>query len=292
MARNKTGGSTEDYLADTAGNRLAGEDVGFYRDAACTTRITDLLDANGTPITEATTDADGYWGTVQFPDDGTTYAYAARLHPDNGAPIAPGRLVGSHTALANHAAQEGQPGGPATLDSGGVLVQPVPYANVTGTPDLTPYALQSEVPSIEEVAVSVPLLWPAMANPINRDTTTATRTCPLLCLPYSWYLLSVEMVWGATVATSDTDYWTVGVQNRDTDASSTVTIATKTTQVTGGEAITIDRPWRFDSGSFDAGARLFDVDQTLRVSTTPTNPGATLPSLSGPSVAVVRYARQ
>lgn len=93
---------------------------------------------------------------------------------------------------------------------------------------------------------------------------------------------SVVMTQGS-IAASDTNYYTVTIRRWRADAS--VNVASKTTKVTGGEAITQRQDWNFDAVTFDATNQVLQkgdsIDFAFLVTGTP-------PSLAKP-FCQIRY---
>ncbi|SEO39708.1 hypothetical protein [Trujillonella endophytica] len=162
-------------------------------------------------------------------------------------------------------------------------------------PDPQVYARRDEVPSLEETAVSVPLLWSVQPGPAgDLSNRTSNVNAPLLVLPFPWRLLSVDFVFDLGLGVerypaSDDDYWTFALLNashsRPTRRISTY--ATRTVLSGGAEPIVQRRRWA-PAGTMDAEARVFDTDGALYLNATRTG---TPPTLVGPSLATLRYAR-
>ena len=83
----------------------------------------------------------------------------------------------------------------------------------------------------------------------------------------------------ATVAASDTDYWSIALQ-RLRAGQSALTIATRTTRVTNGQAFTADQGWAFDDVQWLEHARHLRAGDVLALSFTKTGLPADLTEVS------------
>ena len=116
--------------------------------------------------------------------------------------------------------------------------------------------LLEQTPSLEEIVVSVHI----------GQTISAALEVPVHVAPYTLEAASLALATVTTVAASDTNYWTVTVKRRTNGV--VFTLATKTTKVTGGEAITSWRAWDFDVIPISTNVLL--PGDTLTVTFTPT----------------------
>lgn len=139
--------------------------------------------------------------------------------------------------------------------------------------------LQGSAASIDDLfATSV--LIPMVA------TITSTRGFPLFIAPYDLSLTSLAFTqWENPVsAASDTNYWTATLRVYDADGSTFKTVATKTTKVTGGQAIPLRTPWVFDASLFTSPS----VAAGKMVAVAFAGSG-TPPTITGPFIATVGY---
>lgn len=115
-------------------------------------------------------------------------------------------------------------------------------------------------------------------------TFAATTSFPIFVAPFALVVKQAAIVvWNTTLAANDTNYWRLAV--RRTRANASVEIASKSTQLTGGEGITQRTQWNFDAAVFSATNGLIAkgdaVDLAMFMTGAPT-------SLSG-VVCTVRY---
>lgn len=139
------------------------------------------------------------------------------------------------------------------------------------------YALETTVPSIDEQFASV---W-------HPTSITATFGVGVLIAPFNCQIVSARIApqaaGGATVAASDTNYWTVQV--RRFRAGALAVIAAKTTQATGGQALTYRTDWNFNAATFDANNKLLQAGDIIDFAFLTTGAPAAIP---GP-ICQVRY---
>ena len=128
-------------------------------------------------------------------------------------------------------------------------------------------------PTLEESSVHAMLL--------DSGNIAAARTVGVFVAPHALRMDQVSMAFGAAVAGSATDYWTVTLSRRR--AGTSQVFLTKTTRpVTSGgdgEPITALAPWNFAGLAFGTYA-VFGAGDLLVVSLTPT--GAP-PALAAPA---------
>lgn len=118
-------------------------------------------------------------------------------------------------------------------------------------------AVQNTAASVEELGQSVFMpCWVSGASSSSSNNAPTMWTAPFPCR-----VVAATIVWDYfSQATSNTNYLAITLRRR-TSADASTDIATKTTQTTGGEAITARKPWDFAGGPwadvlFNAGDSL------------------------------------
>jgi len=106
-------------------------------------------------------------------------------------------------------------------------------------------AFQSQAASIEDLFTNT--LYTATGATISGLTSG-----PLFVAPFNMALTNLALVeWSAVgVDASDTNYWSAILKILSTDNVTYRTVATKTTKVTGGQAISNRKNWTFDTSAF------------------------------------------
>lgn len=117
------------------------------------------------------------------------------------------------------------------------------------------YAPLDSTPTIDELAVNTGLFGATLAS---------SNTYSNFVAPFGLSIVAFSLTVGTAIAASDTDYWTVNLR-KFVNGSSAGTIASKTTQVTGGEALGANKDWNFDSITFDAGFKVFNKGDVLNI---------------------------
>lgn len=158
--------------------------------------------------------------------------------------------------------------------------------NLTGpagaTQDLTPYALKTEVPSLEEIATQATLLWGGTAT---TTTTVAGSSQPLLIATFPLRILSLHLSFAAAVTASTVNFWNFTLKKSATGPGAAVDIVSRDTQTAGLGNRT---SFNFDAQTWNATNRLLSTGDVAWLATTLT--GAPT-QLSG-GIVTIRYARQ
>lgn len=137
---------------------------------------------------------------------------------------------------------------------------PVVQSGVTKKATYT--QLSGALASVEELVA---------AGVLFKGTIAAASSYPCFVAPFACTVETLALsVWdgGVSIAADDTNYWTVVL--RRFRAAVSVDISTKTTKVTGGEAVSSRRPWTFDAYSFDPTNKTLAKDDIVSVAFTPT----------------------
>lgn len=106
-----------------------------------------------------------------------------------------------------------------------------------------------QAPTLDDLTISVPV-----------PAATVETLVPLGVALYPQRLRQIAFLWPTSIAASNTNYWIVDLIRRQ--AGSVDIVATKTTKVTLGQAITAFAPWTFDTSVLSnagmvAGASLY-----------------------------------
>ena len=106
---------------------------------------------------------------------------------------------------------------------------------------------------------------------VNSNISAASNSTWIAPFPVTVAQFALT-TWLTDVAASDTDYWTVEIgRYRANDGKP---VATKTTQATGGAAITRRTEWNFDASTFHATYKSFSKGDIIYCKLTPTgSPG-------------------
>jgi len=96
-------------------------------------------------------------------------------------------------------------------------------------------------------------------------TGGTSSTNPIMIAPFALRIVACELVcFSTSVSASDTNWWSFELRKYNaTTGTSGSTFATKTTKVTGGEAIAQRQAWNFDTVSFDSGISTFAKGDAL-----------------------------
>lgn len=135
-------------------------------------------------------------------------------------------------------------------------------------------AYADAVPSLEELQEKVTL-------PASISVTTSV---PMGATTFDERVGSVTLQFSGAVAQSDTDYWTATLV-RYRGVLTPITLATQTTKVAGGKAVSAHLGWNLDNAQWQPGSRYLAKDDGLVLTLTKTGSPAALTD----GVAAVRY---
>jgi len=114
-----------------------------------------------------------------------------------------------------------------------------------------PAAVTNPFAVIDEIASKSASVGELFASTYQPASFAATTSFPIFVAPFPLVVKQVAvMVWNTTLAANDTNYWRLAVRRMRANAS--VEIASKSTQLTGGEGITQRTEWNFDAAVFSA----------------------------------------
>lgn len=117
------------------------------------------------------------------------------------------------------------------------------------------YALKTDVPTNSELVAG------AFYGP---SSITSTTSMPVFVAPFACEVVQAYLVCHqGSVSASDTNYWTIKV--RRVRSGTAVDVASKTTQATGGEAITAKVAWSFDAVTFDSSNRVLQAGDVVDI---------------------------
>jgi hypothetical protein len=128
--------------------------------------------------------------------------------------------------------------------------------------------------TLGELCQSVTVLFDAGANAI--PPTTVSDSCAIFVAPYACTVEQLALeVQRAGVTASDTNYWSISLRKQHGGTSAagnytTTTIATKTTQATGGALMPKRGEWNFDTVTFDATNKVLVKGDVLDLAFTAT----------------------
>jgi hypothetical protein len=134
------------------------------------------------------------------------------------------------------------------------------------------YAALSTAPTIEDLQCGTLL-----------GDIPSTQTYPVLIAQTASKAMALALVCSGGITASDSNYWTVELKRYR--AGTATLIATKTTKVTGGQAVTANVPWTFSGVTFDTTYQQLSVDDALVLVCTKTG----TPSDLSRCYASVRY---
>jgi hypothetical protein len=108
---------------------------------------------------------------------------------------------------------------------------------------------------------------------------SASLSFPIFVAPFALQVKQASiMTWNLDVAADDVNYWRLAV--RRSRGPTTNEIASKSTQLTGGEAITLKTEWNYDAVTFSPTASIIGkgdaVDLAVFKTGTPANLSGTL----------------
>jgi hypothetical protein len=122
-----------------------------------------------------------------------------------------------------------------------------------------PIAVTNPFAVIEEIASKSAAVGELFASHYNPATVSATTSFPVFVAPFALQVKQIGvMVWSANIAVSDTNYWRFAA--RRSRANVEVEFASKSTQLTGGEAISARTEWNFDAVTFNANSLIAKGD--------------------------------
>jgi hypothetical protein len=116
------------------------------------------------------------------------------------------------------------------------------------------------------------------ATGYHQPTIPATNSFPIFVAPFALRVKQAAIVvWNSSITADDTNYWRFAI--RRTRAGAAAEIASKSTQLTGGQALTSRTEWNFDAAVFSATNGLISkgdiVDLAAFMTGAPTNLVAT-----------------
>ncbi len=114
-----------------------------------------------------------------------------------------------------------------------------------------PISVTNPFAVIDEIASKSANVQELFASHYFATGLAATFSFPIFVAPFALQVKQVAlMVWQNAVAADDTNYWRLAP--RRMRAIVPVEIASKTTQITGGQAIAQRTQWNFDAATFHA----------------------------------------
>jgi hypothetical protein len=122
----------------------------------------------------------------------------------------------------------------------------------------------NQLASVEDLIASISI----------HTAQAATVSYGVLVAPFPLRVLSLEMAVAVGFAASDVDYWTMTL--RRYRAGVVNTIASKSTQATGGQALASNTGWNMDSATFDPTYRDLAKDDILNMAFFKTGAAANL----------------
>jgi hypothetical protein len=128
---------------------------------------------------------------------------------------------------------------------------------------------------IDEVATKSAAVGELFASFYKDGSVAATGSWPVFVAPFALQVKQVSVVhWNGVIAADDTNYWRF--TPRRWRAGSSVEIASKTTQLTGGQAIANRTDWNFDAASFNSANSQFAKGDVSDIAVFVTGAPATL----------------
>jgi hypothetical protein len=104
------------------------------------------------------------------------------------------------------------------------------------------YPLKTQTATIDELTAGVM---------VGEAGISVTNTYPVFVAPFPCTIVTASVIpWGGTVATSDTDFWTVQLRKLSGNPATSAAMATRSTRATGGTAFTAKVDWNFDAQVF------------------------------------------
>jgi hypothetical protein len=114
-----------------------------------------------------------------------------------------------------------------------------------------PISVTNPFAVIDEIASKSANVGELFASQYHASSFSATFSFPIFVAPFPLQVKQVSMmIYPHAVAADDTNYWRFAI--RRMRALANVEIASKTTQITGGQAIAQRTEWNFDAAAFNA----------------------------------------
>lgn len=111
--------------------------------------------------------------------------------------------------------------------------------------------------------------YPELASASWGESVSASSSYPFFIAPVGCVIVASALeVHDASIAASDTNYWSITLRRYRANVSAD--IATKTTRVTGGEAIANRTTWNFDASTFHATNKILLAGDILDMAFVPT----------------------
>jgi len=294
--------TSDGYIEDVNGNRLANLPFTVVN-AADGSVITDLLDQNGQPATQVTTDENGYY-TFAAPvtvvnlsgGAGTFRAYSSSAVSDVISALPQLSGIQASAAASAFSAKQAQSaaeaaaagataptataidsrlGGPSSglIDSTGKVV-------AAKVPDLSALygsktAVDANTAAVAATQAQQNQLMQVAATTDEMLTTctvsTATTGHILLAAPFALTIAQVFMTApAAALAADDVNYMTVELFRFRAGGTASIGLKTTKTPASGGEALVMNQPWTFDGASLTASRMQMSPLDGLRVNITKT----------------------
>jgi hypothetical protein len=147
-----------------------------------------------------------------------------------------------------------------------------------------PISVTNPFAVVDEIASKSASVGELFASYYYVGTLSAAGSFPIFVAPFALQVKQVSiMVYQTAIAADDTNYWRFAP--RRNRANSAAEIASKTTQLTGGQAIAQRTEWNFDAAVFNAANALIAKGDAVDLAVFPTG---TPPSLMG-TLCTVRY---
>lgn len=210
-----------------------------------------------------------------YPIDSLSYVY--RINVANGAltPIA----LSSCTVAANKLS--------FTITGAAVneyYLYGYTYSGLSTVPDLT-YSytaeIQEQLKVLDQKIETLNAIEKKrmMTAPVTLGSISATTTQICFIAPASCAIQSFQLCNGGAIAASNTDYWTFALVDKGSDGTASNTIVTKSTQVTGGQAIAAYDA--YDLGTMDMTHRVLAEGDVVVLTITKTGSATALTEARG-----------
>lgn len=109
----------------------------------------------------------------------------------------------------------------------------------------------TELETTKADADSVPSIEELTASSVLTGTISSSVSYSMFVAPFACRIVAASVVQqGATITTSDTNYWTVDIRKFTGDPGVATIMASKTTKVTGGEQVPANADWNFDAAAW------------------------------------------
>lgn len=270
---------TVDDAANTV--TLAAEVTQQELDDEAAARVAGDAASVATAASDATTKANAAQAAAVQRANHTGTQPAATISDFDSAAVAAGS--GTYVALADVKSGAGTPEGSVTGTPGQMYrdtTNGLLYVKQTGSGNtgwkVVPFGEQTA--SIEDLVAS---------SVLTTGTVTNTAAYPIFTAQFPCRITSCSVIIYETAgiaADSDTIYWSVEV--RRARAGSEAVIATKTTKLTGGEAVGLRTDWNFDAATFDPTNKVLAKGDIVNVAF---NETGTTPVGWAKPMATVRY---